>query len=413
MPRPPPPPGPAPALADAKASAPTVLVVGAGLSGAVAARVLARSGLRVKVVEEQESVRDLYWDQRLPFVFEEPEFNTGFLSELGMRKELVPVPTPSHGALVNSFVVAHPYIPRDFPSKCVWDSFGSGEGAGESTPTGAQAAWVVLGERLRNGVFSGARAAQNLLPAHLLEVPFSTVPCVLVDAIAGELAGRTSPDNRLLSPRKGMSAFIYELLSHPNIEVSWGERVEASALPGEWHHVVWTPRLEDYFGEPRLKYSEYLEAQVPQDTFFRARGAAMWCYFQPDGACDPELPFYTADCWFDDEDGAPELHTTQLYLQPRETLNRLSSGYPEKLRLHTHSYQTGSNDARLANLRMRARVVEGVTFVGRLQDFRAASPSALAERAHAAAKRIPLICPLSVPLHNPRYSAWRTAHTPV
>jgi UDP-galactopyranose mutase len=343
-----------------------ILVIGAGLSGAAAARTLAESGFAVAVVEKEghpgghcHSYRDaetgimvhahgphiLHSDNPQVWAFIErfaqlmPHRHT-VRAVTGGRSYPLPITlttlrrffgrsfTPSQAeAHLAALARSYPHVPANFEEQ----------------------GRALIGDALYEAFFDGyTRKQWGIAPCHLpasvmrrIPVRFSENPSYYHHA-------------RVAIPRHGYSAMIAAMLDHPAIGVRYGVRADRE-LTADFLHTIYTGPIDAWFGHRwgRLAYRTLDFDAVRSEGTFQDVAQVNYCDLSVPWTRIVEYKHFTP--W--------ERHSATIYV--RETSRACGEGdtpyYPLRL----------AGDEPLAERYLaEARATAGVSFVGRLATYR-------------------------------------------
>ena len=343
-----------------------VLIVGAGLSGAVVARELAEAGLRVRVIEARDHVGGNCHTER--------DAETGVMVHV-YGPHIFHTADAGVWAYVNRFATFRPYRHRVMAQ--------SG-GRVYSLPLNLLTINQIFGRTFRPDearAFVAAQAetdiaaprnfeeqALALMGARLYETFFKgytqkqwgCAPRALPAAILKRLPVRFSYDDSYFAhpyqgmPEQGYTALVQAILDHPRIRLEL-RTPYAPAMAGTAAHVFWTGPLDAWFGHDlgRLGY------RTLDFERFTARGDWQGCAVM--NYCDADVPWTRIT---EHKHFAPwEDHAeTVLYRE------RARAAGPDDIPFYP--IRLIEEKALLGRYVDRAAQTEGVSFLGRLGTYR-------------------------------------------
>jgi UDP-galactopyranose mutase len=345
----------------------TVLVVGAGFSGAVVARRLAEAGHRAVVIDERDHVAGNCHTRRDdetgvmvhvygPHIFHTDDntvwdfmnrhcrmmpFRHQVKARVGGRVFAMPINLHT----INQFFDAA-MTPAE--ARAFVESLAEG---GEDEPQSFEAQGLrFVGREIYQAFFQGYTRKQ-----------WGVAPDRLPASILRRLPLRFTYDDNYFAhrhqgiPREGYTAAVQSILDHPGIEVHLGTRHEVRGAAGH-DHLVYTGPLDRYFDHAlgRLGYRTLrFERDVVPAPF---QGTAVMNY------CDPDVPYTRI--------------TEHMYFAPWE-----ADTFEKSVIYREYSAAAGVDDipyypvrllddkAMLEGYVARAGMSQGVTFAGRLGTY--------------------------------------------
>lgn len=342
----------------------SILVTGAGLSGAVVARGLAEAGHRVTVIDERDHVagnchtaRDPETGVMLhhygPHILHTDDvqvwdYVTRFAVMMPYRHQVKAQVAGQVYALPINLHTINQFFGRALrPAEA--REFIAGQSAGGEPVSFEDQGLRFVGRPLYEAFFQGYTRKQ-----------WGVEPARLPASILKRLPLRFTYDDNYFAhrfqgiPREGYTAMVAAILAHPGIGLRLNTAAESFA--GQFDHQVYTGPLDRYFGHRfgRLGYRtlrfEHERVAAPY------QGAAVMNY------CDESVPFTRI--------------TEHMYFAPWEV-----ERFTRSVITREYSAQAGPGDipyypirllddkALLARYQALARQAEGVTFLGRLGTY--------------------------------------------
>lgn len=347
-------------------SNPRVLVIGAGLSGATAARVLAESGFAVTVAEQQSHPGGLCHTYR--------DAETGVMVH-AHGPHVLHSDNADVWAFIGRFARLRPYTHtvravaggRIYPLPITLPTMRQFFGR-EFTPEQAEAHLAAVARRYPRAPANFEEQGRSLLGDALYEAFFDgytrkqwgIAPDQLPASIMRRIPVRFSEDlsyyrhSRVAIPEGGYTAMIAAMLDHPGISVRYGVKADR-ALAARFSHTIYTGPIDAWFGHAfgRLSYRT-LDFEV-----FRARGT-----FQDVAQvnyCDLSVPWTRIT---EHKHFTPwERHAATVYVRERSRDCRAGDIPYYPLRL-------AGDEPLAARYLAEARGCSAITFVGRLATYR-------------------------------------------
>lgn len=344
-----------------------ILVIGAGLTGATVARVLAEAGFEIAVMEQLDHPGGHCHSYRDP--------ETGIMLH-AHGPHILHTDNTEVWTFVQRFAVLRPYSHtvwavsggRTYPLPITLTTIRQFFGRNFS-PAEAEAHIAALGRRYPHQPGNFEEQGRSLLGDALFEAFFEgysrkqwgVEPRCLPASIMRRIPVRFSDDDmsyfrhsRVAIPEAGYTAMVGTMLAHPAITVSYG----AAAGPAEaaaFRHTVYTGPLDAWFNHRfgRLAYRT-LDFEVTRKTgTFQSVAQVNYCDMSVPWTRITEYKHFTP--W--------ERHDQTVYIT--ETSRECGPDdlpyYPRRL---------ACDDPLLARYLAAAQALVGVSFVGRLATFR-------------------------------------------
>lgn len=345
----------------------SVLVVGAGFTGAVVARLLADAGHRVRVIDERDHVagnchtaRDAETGVMVhlygPHIFHTDDaevwrFINAHCEMMPYRHQVkARVGGQVFAMPVNLHTINHFFGAAMTPSEAAAFVAALAE-QGDEPPQSFEAQGLsLIGRALYSAFFEGYTRKQ-----------WGVEPSRLPASILKRLPLRFTYDDNYFChpfqgiPREGYTAAVASILNHPAITLHLSTRAEELGAPAQ-DHTVYTGPLDRYFDHAlgRLGYRTLrFEREVTAAPF---QGTAVMNY------CDAEIPFTRI--------------TEHMYFAPwemaqfdRSVICREYSASAGPLDIPYYPLRLIDDKALLERYVARAKASEGVTFAGRLGSY--------------------------------------------
>ena len=342
-----------------------VLIIGAGLSGAVIARQLAEAGIASRVIEARDHMAGNCHTARdaetgvLCHVYGPHIFHTGDQQVWDYVNRFATFETYRHRVLTTvggrifsmpiNLLTINQFFGRRFrPDEA--RAFIAAEATPMETPQSfEEQALAMIGPDLYAAFFKGYTEKQ-----------WGCSPRDLPASILKRLPLRFTYDDSYFAhphqglPRQGYTAMVAAMLDHPKIALSLGTAFDPAQAPAD-AHLIWTGPLDGYFGHDlgRLGY------RTLDFEHTRLKGDYQGCPVMNYG--DAEVPYTRI--------------TEHKHFAPWES-------HDTTLITHEYSRLCGADDipyypirlveekAMLAQYVARAEAASGVTFAGRLATYR-------------------------------------------
>jgi UDP-galactopyranose mutase len=358
-------------MAASSVEAPRVLIVGAGLSGAVLARMLAEGGVRVVLFEERPYVAGHCYTER--------DRETGVLVHRHGPHTLH-TDDAEIWSFVERFTAIHPYrhvkaarvgdelfpLPINLqtlnqffrqaltPAKArdliAADVAASNHGVAETPANFEEAALSRIGRRLYEAFYRGYTIKQwGVEPRELPAYVFGRLP------IRFNYDQNYFHHSRQGQPVGGFTPMIEKILDHENIELHLSRSFDADADRGGYRHVFYSGPIDRFFGwrHGRLAYRtlRFEEEHLTGD----AQGCSVINY------CDEAVPYTRVT----------EHKHFSAWEKPEGTV--VSYEYSADCGPDDNPYypiRLARDRAQFGRYLVDAEATEGVTFIGRLGTYR-------------------------------------------
>lgn len=357
-----------------------ILIVGAGFAGSVVARELADAGYGVQVIDRRSHIAGNAYD--------EPDAHGVLIHRYGPH--LFHTNSERIAAWLSRFTQWRPYEHRVrsvvdgqlYPFPINRDTLNQLYGL--SLDEAGAAAFFESVRELRQPVRTSEDVVLNSVGRDLYEKFFLNYtrkqwglePSQLKAGVAARIPTRTDTDDRYFTdrfqamPREGYTCMFEAMLDHPGIEVELGVDYAQIRHREDWAHVVYTGPIDAYF--------DYRFGKLPYRSLrFEHEHLPTVARYQPVGTVNfPNEHAYTRITEFKHVTGQEHAGTSIVREYPQ------AEGEPY------YPIPREENEARFKQYEALARKTSGVTFVGRLAQYRYYNMDQVVGAALTAARQI-------------------------
>ena len=343
-----------------------IAVVGAGFSGAVIARELARAGYSIDVFDERAHVagnchtaRDAETDVMLhvygPHIFHTS--NQVVWDYVRQFDEFMPfvnrVKAITHGRVFSlpiNLMTINQFFGKTFdPRQAEAFIAGLGEASGADPQTFEEQALRFVGRELYEAFFKGYTTKQ-----------WGMHPSALPASILKRLPVRFNYDDNYYAskyqgmPKHGYTHIVARILEHENIRVELGKRFERSMADG-YHHVFYSGPVDAWFdfSEGRLGYRTLDFATERHDGDYQGNPVINYC--------DESVPYTRI---------SEHKHFSPWESHEKTVIYKEYSRLCEPADTPYYPIRLANDKSQLERYIGMARGQQGVTFVGRLGTYR-------------------------------------------